>query len=395
MKSKKTICLCLSMIIASCSIFISCSSSSSHEEPVFLQTTVTPANAGTVSPANGEFNPGDQVQLTATPNSNWIFKEWNGDHTGTANPASFTIRENMNIQALFEQLMFSLTVNKEGEGSVSESIVNAKTDYAAGTMVQLKAEPADEWRFEGWSGHLEGDDNPAILTMDSDKEVNAHFLFGIDEQFEQENPENIIFSDSRVFIENGQLKFSAGPDGNWGGVYFNQSFTDFRIETRVSRFESLATRSNSIAFFIRSNGFRWDPNPTGYHFLVTQGGVFRVTKFENGVRTNLIPWTNISSNYNIALGGFNTIAVNVKGDRFDFFANDNLLITIFDDSIKSGFPSVAANAGDNGTNLVKWDYVKLTPAEDMSGQQGKLATVNLSSGMPQNNTSANIHGYFD
>jgi len=42
--------------------------------------------------------------------------------------------------------------------------------------VVLEANPAEGWRFAGWSGDLAGGDNPAVLVMDRDKAVLATFV---------------------------------------------------------------------------------------------------------------------------------------------------------------------------------------------------------------------------
>jgi hypothetical protein len=42
--------------------------------------------------------------------------------------------------------------------------------------VQLTAVPDSFAEFSGWSGDLSGSDNPATITMDSDKNVTATFM---------------------------------------------------------------------------------------------------------------------------------------------------------------------------------------------------------------------------
>jgi hypothetical protein len=47
--------------------------------------------------------------------------------------------------------------------------------YDAGTVVTLTAEPDSDYLFTGWSGALGGDDNPATIVMDDDRDVTATF----------------------------------------------------------------------------------------------------------------------------------------------------------------------------------------------------------------------------
>jgi len=70
-----------------------------------LTTSVSPSNAGTVrtSPTsgNGAFNAGTSVQLTAVPNSGFLFVGWSGDLSGITNPQSLTMNANHSVTAMF------------------------------------------------------------------------------------------------------------------------------------------------------------------------------------------------------------------------------------------------------------------------------------------------------
>ncbi|MDX1642298.1 MAG: hypothetical protein R3220_11405, partial [Balneolaceae bacterium] len=314
----------LTLLITSCKK----DANSPVAESFTLQTTVSPTEAGTVSPDGGSFDDGAQVELSATPNEGWIFSEWSGDLSGSNNPATFTIDKNMSINALFEQLTYPLTVEVdgqgdvseqivngktdyaegttveltatpaehwefvewqvdltgpenpatitmdqaktvtavfeekeypltitvEGEGDVSEEIVNGKTDYTHGTMVELMGNPANEWRFVEYTGDLETEDNPATITMDGPKNINAIFEFGFNEDFEDGVADNWLFSDDRFSVQDGKLRFSTGNDGNWGGGVYDQIFTDYKVEAKVTRTRSDETEDYTMALFIRVQG---------------------------------------------------------------------------------------------------------------------------------------------
>ncbi|HAQ17724.1 MAG TPA: hypothetical protein DCR40_00650 [Prolixibacteraceae bacterium] len=61
------------------------------------------ANNGTVvkNPTLASYNSGATVQLTATPNSGYVFSSWSGDATGSVNPLTVTMNANKNITANF------------------------------------------------------------------------------------------------------------------------------------------------------------------------------------------------------------------------------------------------------------------------------------------------------
>ena len=67
-----------------------------------LTTQVTPEGSGTVSPSSGTFDEGASITISATPSANYIFKQWTGTGSGTANPFTFEINANSNLTAVFE-----------------------------------------------------------------------------------------------------------------------------------------------------------------------------------------------------------------------------------------------------------------------------------------------------
>jgi len=68
-----------------------------------LTTTVNPAAGGTVAknPDKPNYDPGENVQVTATASANHTFEAWSGDLTGTANPATVTMDGNKTVTANF------------------------------------------------------------------------------------------------------------------------------------------------------------------------------------------------------------------------------------------------------------------------------------------------------
>jgi len=50
-----------------------------------------------------KYNSGTVVELTATPSSGWIFKEWTGSLIGTTNPQQITIDKAKTVTAVFEE----------------------------------------------------------------------------------------------------------------------------------------------------------------------------------------------------------------------------------------------------------------------------------------------------
>ena len=137
----------------------------SVEEEVIKQGLATDYNSGTV------------VKLTAIPKGEWLFVEWKGDLTGSENPQEITIDKAKTVTAVFVKKQYTLTIEIEGEGSVKKEVIKQglSTDYNSGTIIKLKADPKDNWRFVEWKGDLTGSENPQEITIDKSKTVTAIF----------------------------------------------------------------------------------------------------------------------------------------------------------------------------------------------------------------------------
>ena len=125
-----------------------------------------------------DYNSGTIVELTAVPSGEWLFVEWEGDIAGTENPTQITIDKAKSVIAVFVKKQYPLTIEIEGEGTVTEKIIKAglSTDYNSGTIVELKAEGNPGWEFKEWTGDLTGTDNPSEITIDASKSIKTEFV---------------------------------------------------------------------------------------------------------------------------------------------------------------------------------------------------------------------------
>lgn len=141
-----------------------------------LSVDMSPSDAGSVSDLEDSYEEGDDVEVQANPNDEYVFTGWSGDVESEENPLSVTMDQDYDLAANFELKEYQLTINKEGKGSVNEEVVEEKSkEYEHGTVVELTANPSEGYRFVEWSGDVENSDNPIQITVDDPKEVTAVF----------------------------------------------------------------------------------------------------------------------------------------------------------------------------------------------------------------------------
>ncbi|MDC6457055.1 hypothetical protein PQY69_05025 [Flavobacteriaceae bacterium] len=144
--------------------------------PVVKYTlSVTAGEGGTVSTTGGEYESGQTVSVTATPEGEYLFKDWSDGNTNATR--TITVSSNINLTANFEKRKYPLTINIEGEGEVLEEIVNAgrTTDYDSGTTVKLTAVPSEGWEFVGWTGAIASAELEIEILVSEAKTISATF----------------------------------------------------------------------------------------------------------------------------------------------------------------------------------------------------------------------------
>ena len=155
-------------------ILVACS-----KDPAFytLTATANPAEGGSVSQSSQQYDSGDVATVTATASAEYVFQSWSGSASGSSPSTTVTMDSDKAVVANFVKKKYALTINVEGEGSVTEKVIKAgvATDYNSGTVVELTAVPEGEWLFVEWKGDLTGSENPKEITIDKAKTVTAVF----------------------------------------------------------------------------------------------------------------------------------------------------------------------------------------------------------------------------
>ncbi len=131
------------------------------------------------------FQKGATATLVASPSPGYEFIRWDGDLAGvTGNPVSVTMHTDKNVTAVFgpspSGATLTTSLSPGGGGSVIGDGINCPGDcketFEKGSATTIAATPNPGYEFVRWDGDLAGVmDNPADVTMNSDKHVTAVF----------------------------------------------------------------------------------------------------------------------------------------------------------------------------------------------------------------------------
>ncbi|MEF8874233.1 MAG: LamG-like jellyroll fold domain-containing protein [Candidatus Thermoplasmatota archaeon] len=141
--------------------------------------TINVEGDGTTDPEPGvhTYYDGEAVSVTAIPEEGWTFNEWTGDYEGAEEEITVVMDSDKTVTAHFEEddevETYALTINVEGGGTTYPD--PGKHLYPKGEPVMIEAIPDEGRAFDSWTGDYEGTEREITITMDSDKEVTAHF----------------------------------------------------------------------------------------------------------------------------------------------------------------------------------------------------------------------------
>ena len=117
---------------------------------------------------------GALVSLNAIPDSGWSFDTWSGDISSNNNSENIIMDCNKSVTAHFIQNQYALNINIVGNGTVFKE--PNQTFYVYGDIVNLTGVPESGWIFGYWEGNISGNQNPASITIDDNKDVTAVFI---------------------------------------------------------------------------------------------------------------------------------------------------------------------------------------------------------------------------
>ena len=230
-----------------------------------LNVTVSPPEGGSVSPNMGTYKDGSSVSVVATPAGEYEFSRWSGDESGTSNVLNFQMNGNKNIVAQFVKRKYSLTINTQGEGTVSEQLISSgkSTDYSSGSVVKLTANPSAGYYFSGWSGDVTGDTNPIEVNIDKPKTITAKFekqSYALEVKIEGEgtvSEEIVATGKSTDYLYGTTVRLTPTPNEGWDFIKWKEDHTgeENPLEITISGPTNI-TANFEYGIFLESVG-RW------------------------------------------------------------------------------------------------------------------------------------------
>lgn len=182
-----------------------------------------------------------QVVLTATPAAGYRFSTWSGCDPPATEDCHVKMVGSKNISALFTAVTYTLTINKEGLGTVQtiapDGSINCGAgctattyDYSGGPTVHLEAIPDSGYVFAGWGGSCTGVGTCNVV-IGTNKTVGAKFIPTYQLQVSSVGPGTVISNPAGISCgasctltlpkdTNVTLTPVAGGKGafvNWGG----------------------------------------------------------------------------------------------------------------------------------------------------------------------------------
>ena len=315
------------------------------------------ADAGTieVSPKaeNGMYKEGTKVLLTVKTNAGHSFRQWSGDASGTETTVELVMDGDKTVEALFDKLFSLNTSALPAEAGSIE--VTPKSDgglYKEGTKVTLTAKPADGFLFKEWGGDAVGATNTVEITMNANKSINASFIAGVSENFDDNVANNFIDDKSGLWsVADNAYSFKGNGENKWRYSIYNKTFDDFEYSVDIKATGN-TNADNAAGIFFRS--LEADPTQNSYRLAISQVGQWYLAKFKSGALSWINPWSP-SASLNQGFDKTNNLKVVCSGQSIEVFINGVSHGVFTDSDFTSGYAGVLGYDQPNYTNTFIFD----------------------------------------
>ncbi|WP_441001230.1 BspA family leucine-rich repeat surface protein [Fodinibius sp. SL11] len=329
------------------------------EKKTFSLTTSTDGE-GSISrnPDQETYEFGSEVEIEATPSAGWEFVEWtNVESSSTDNPQTITMDKDTSLTAVFEKKSYALSVNVDGNGSITKTPDQAT--YEHGTTVELEAKPDDGQRFVEWSSAISSTENPVEITVDQAITITATF-------------------DKKLFYlaENGVTvkcpKANVGDKGTVEGVTYTKRSAD---QITVDNAESTCTSDigNMNRLFNGAESFNADLSSWDVSEVTDMTRMFRDAKtFDSDLShwdvsnvTNMERMFSDATSFTSDLSSWDVSKVTDMNRMFHGAASFNANINSWDVNLVSDMGRMFSGASSFASDLSSWDVSNVTNMNGM------------------------------
>ena len=203
----------------------------------------------------GDYDEGETVTLTAVPNTDYRFVEW--DDGNSDNPRTFTATASGSYEAVFAEIVYAnvtIDVNNGELGNISGATSGS---LEVGSTITITATPATDCRFLYWeiSGEEYSYDNTLIFEITEDVTITAVFeaitfyqvnLITSDTEYGTIDivaaSETARGAASNIYPEDTTITVNAVP--TTGGRFLNWGDGDIRTQKTFSVNGNLTIRAN-------------------------------------------------------------------------------------------------------------------------------------------------------
>ena len=176
---------------------------------IYHTVAVAAPAGGTASQSgSGRYEEGETVTVTATPAESYTFMHWvdaDGNVKSTENPYTFAVTSNVNLTAVFKQIIHhTVDVAAPAGGTVLQS---GSGRYEEGETVTVTATPAEGYTFVHWAdaaGNVKSMENPYTFAVMSDVALTAVFKQIVYHTLE------VVASDGGTASQSGNGRYEEG-----------------------------------------------------------------------------------------------------------------------------------------------------------------------------------------
>jgi len=215
--------------------------------------TITTTNGGTTNPTPGTYthSAGTILSVTALPNPGYKPDHWilDGSSAGSSNPINILMNNNHNLQAVFAQITYQLTITTTTGGTTNPT--PGTYTYIQGLNVQVTAIPEANYLFDHWELDTAnvGSTNPYSVLMDKDHTLKATFVYSPSPEVHDIAVTNA--STSRTTVGQGystHINVTVANQGNYTETFNVTVYTNTTIIEKRTNITLTSGNSTTITF---------------------------------------------------------------------------------------------------------------------------------------------------